>query len=262
MVTVSLVERGLASSIHELSAMEILSVDISEFVFGQEGPLAAERVDREFAIIADPREIALDIVESPGARWWFDSVSQSWAPGASSDATARTFPQVFGCERGAWWCEPLYWRSDVFGPCSLACDLIPGSTTPVRRILEDEHVTPLEIAPYEFSEPLSVGSRRLYEINSPSDWVALCLRFPRVVDGLSVDPAQVLDWFLVQESPILQPDWPRVARAFDGVRLSTGGFVSTAYTWFDAGTDYRTTLVGWNPGESVLFFVPPIGGGS
>lgn len=260
MLVTSLVERGLTRSISELSTAELLSIDLSGFLFGREGPLAAVELDQEFASIENSSEIALDIVNAPAASWWFDIVSQRWAPDAASEEVARVHPQVFGCERGAWWCEPLYWRSDVFGASSLACDLVPGSTTPIRQILEDEHVTPLEVEPYEFSEPLDVGSRKIYVIKRPSDWIDLCVRFPRVVDGSSVDPSQVLDWFLVQDSAILQPDWPRVAKVFDGVHLTTGGFVSTAYTWFDAGTEYRTALAGWNPGESVLFFVPPIDG--
>jgi hypothetical protein len=92
---------------------------------------------------------------------------------------------------------------------------------------------------------------RIYEINSPQDWVSLVERFPKVLskdrwggevseDLLSAGDPDADDW-----RRLLAPEWTAVATHFDGVHLSWAGFITTDARPIRVGDGDLTVLRRW-----------------
>jgi hypothetical protein len=76
------------------------------------------------------------------------------------------------------------------------------------------------------------AAARVIEIHSPRDWAALCVRYP------------------APSATRLDPDWHAVAREWDGVHLSIGGWLTAEDRPYGAGG--RTAeLRGWNMESTV-----------
>lgn len=88
------------------------------------------------------------------------------------------------------------------------------------------------------------GAGRILEIASAHDWAALCCRFPREVTA-----SRRHDWFRVtgRDGRWLIPDWPRVAREWDAVHLTTLGYLEAATRLIEIDDEYATVLAGWEP---------------
>jgi len=85
---------------------------------------------------------------------------------------------------------------------------------------------------------------RIYEIASPADWVELVTAHPLEVTASRGDA-----WTLCtaqKTTKWLLPDWRSVARDYDGIHLTTWGYLSTAGRAL-AGVDGLTVLAGWEP---------------
>ena len=49
----------------------------------------------------------------------------------------------------------------------------------------------------------------------------------------------------------LLPDWPRVARDWDGIHLSIAGYITASDCAVRTGTGTATVLAGWNPDQTL-----------
>lgn len=95
--------------------------------------------------------------------------------------------------------------------------------------------------------PMS-GSGKTYEIRSPEDWVQLCLRFP-----LEVSASRRHDWYRVtgRAGRWVIPDWERVASEWDGVHLTTFGYLGAAGRALSVSDGVATLLAGWDPDATI-----------
>jgi hypothetical protein len=87
---------------------------------------------------------------------------------------------------------------------------------------------------------------RVYEIDGPEAWAALC------ADGIDVTPARRHDWYRAtgRDGTWLLPDWTRVASEYDAVHLSVAGYLETAGRAIPVGRS-ASVLAGWTPDETV-----------
>ena len=180
--------------------------------------------------------------------WWWETRDLEFLRivETKGDPPQSAEPRVVGNMRGAWWCEPNFWNRNGIVSAELSQSL-PDNGGPVRLWCQDESAQPFN--PLSTS-PVSLESLRLYVINSPQDWRSLVKRYPRkfVIRGDSSDSF----WFRTTGIEI-QPDWTQVAKDYDGIHLTIGGYVTTAYVSMEIDNQYQTTLSGWNPGEAVIF---------
>lgn len=88
---------------------------------------------------------------------------------------------------------------------------------------------------------------RIYEIQSPQDWARLAAGHPR-----DVTTSRRHDWYrwTGHAGPWILPNWPSVARQWDGVHLSVGGYLSTAGHRIQAGPA-STLLPGWDADQTL-----------
>lgn len=93
---------------------------------------------------------------------------------------------------------------------------------------------------------LKVSAARLYVIDSPDDWVALCEKYP-----LDVTAEVRHDWYRVtgRDGRWVIPNWRDVAGEWDGVLLTKRAYLSSAGTAIPVG-DAASVIAGWNPGET------------
>jgi hypothetical protein len=88
---------------------------------------------------------------------------------------------------------------------------------------------------------------RVAEITGPGGWRDLVSEFPRDVTG--THDGEWRDWG-GQPGPWRLPDWPAVARRYDGVHVTTGGFLATSGLALPAAGGF-TMLAGWVPGATL-----------
>ena len=93
---------------------------------------------------------------------------------------------------------------------------------------------------------LKVSADRLYVIDSPDDWAALCEKYP-----IDVTAEVRQDWYRVtgRDGCWVIPNWLDVAGAWDGVLLTKRAYLSSAGTAIPVG-DAASVIAGWNPGET------------
>lgn len=87
---------------------------------------------------------------------------------------------------------------------------------------------------------------RVWEVHGPADWIGLVTTYP-----LEVSASRRQDWWRATgaREPLYLPDFQAVARDWDGVHVSTRGYLTTATRALPAG-DGRTVLAGWNPDQT------------
>jgi hypothetical protein len=84
---------------------------------------------------------------------------------------------------------------------------------------------------------------RIYEIDGPDAWAALCRRHP-----LEVTASRRHDWYRTtgQAGRWVIPDWSRVAEEFDGIHLTVAGYLTTAGRAIPVD-ERMSVLAGWDP---------------
>jgi hypothetical protein len=210
--------------------------------------------------------VARSLAAAPAAQWWWgppDLSHQRWlgsgddppprgqalADGLLTQAMADAeeerraarelpWPPRDGREyTGIWWSPPL--GSGVFtttGPVgSLAA---VGIACTVDSAGEDQ---------FRIWD-IVIGSRaRIWNVTSPDDWQRLTARYPR-----DVTASRRHDWHRMtgRDGRWVLPDWPRVARDWDGVHLSIAGFITASGPAIEVG-DAATVLVGWDPDQTL-----------
>jgi hypothetical protein len=88
---------------------------------------------------------------------------------------------------------------------------------------------------------------RVYEIDGPDAWAALCRAYP-----LDVTEQKRHDWYRTtgRYGRWLMPDWAAVAVDHDGVHLTAAAYVAAAGTVIPVGDDTAGVIAGWGPDET------------
>ncbi len=87
---------------------------------------------------------------------------------------------------------------------------------------------------------------RVVQVHTPEDWVRLVTRYP-----LEVSASRRQDWWRATgaREPLYLPDFQAVARDWDGVHVSTRGYLTTATRALPAACGC-TVLAGWHPDQT------------
>lgn len=227
------------------------------------GGFTADPLD-DPAVIAGLRTMATRVAESAGCQWWWSRLDRSaqqyvqWtaqddpAPELGdaagmlrrADAGADEYERSMSRDRhlaaglgvrGPWWSHLLSYGaiSTTRRLGSLGAVLLAGQ--------EDGHgdteavVWPLAIA----------GTARVFEVDGPDAWQRLVAACPRTATATYRHTWAWTGW----DGEWLMPDWPAVARDWDGVHLTVAGYLATAGRALPVGSA-RTLLGGWNPDET------------
>lgn len=186
------------------------------------------------------RPLAELVVQAPAASWWWEPAArehQRWL-GCTHHPTLARGPAVAAAVQaaaygGAWWSGPV------------------GDTVWTTRGDLDLHGLPavgLACAEDAFGEePFEVWAlcadprARVYEVHAPADWARLAGAYP-------LDVAGSHEWYrwTGRDGPWIKPDWSAVARDWDGVHVSVGGYLSTAGTAVGS-----TLLAGWDADQTL-----------
>jgi hypothetical protein len=198
------------------------------------------------------RPIAQLLAKKPELDWWWGDVdhdAQRWISqrndeGLSdrelSDAltmnrSKEVFSRLSDDDIQSWWVTP---GGDQISDTTLGP---VGSALAVKLVCNDDWI--MDRANAQVWKVAIPTDAKIYEIHSPQDWVHLVERFPRL--RTNPDTTNWLRW-TGSSGPWLVPDWKAVAEHFDGVHVSIGGHLSTAYTAWPIG-DHFTILSGWHP---------------
>jgi hypothetical protein len=198
------------------------------------------------------RPIAQLLARNPELDWWWGDVdhgAQRWISQRNDEGLSnrelsdlfminrneKTDPHLRDPEFYTWWVTPGGDRiSDTtLGPV--------GSALAVKLVCNDDWT--IDRANVQVWKVAIPTNAEIYEVHSPQDWVHLVERFPKL--RTYPDLANWLRWTGCS-GPWLVPDWKAVAEQFDGVHVSIGGHLSTAYTAWPVG-DHFTILSGWHP---------------
>ena len=97
--------------------------------------------------------------------------------------------------------------------------------------------------------PVAISDEaRVYEVDGPAAWQQLVTAYPRVATASYRHTWYWTGW----DGDWLVPDWPAVARDWDGVHLTVAAYLETAGRTLRVGSA-RTMLAGWNPDETYWF---------
>jgi hypothetical protein len=233
----------------------LLSV-LADVIEGQQAAAGAALEAAGGALLPVARALAA----APAARWWWqplDRTAQRWAgpEGATlprgSDLSAavgraiaqeqpdvepcRPRPRLWGKREvdhgGPWWSAPL--GGTVFTTTGSI-----GSLPAVELACEADSAGEEQLRVWAAGVD---AAARVKEIGRPADWAGLVGEFPRDVTAV-----RRYDWdsWTGQTGPWVLPDWSAVARSWDGVHLSVGGYLTATGLAIPAG-DGTTLLAGW-----------------
>ena len=197
------------------------------------------RIDRPAALSqlehADPRRLrslARALLASPGAAWWFAPLERSrqvWLSHDGHPPVAERLVSPGGL--------PLSWERYAQKPANgfFTSTLIDGSSG-ARTALTvgmSDFVDTFQSGPIACWRLDAAPDARVFEIDGPGAWHALCVRYPaRGEDGRIV------------------PDWSAAASDLDAVHLTVGGLLTAEQVRIDSpsgwsqhdGWDFEQTL--------------------
>jgi hypothetical protein len=132
---------------------------------------------------------------------------------------------------GRWWSTP------TTSGLPVTSRTVPG----VTWLEDDLGWTSAELVPI-----MPRSDARVLEIHTPEDWVRLVTTYP-----LEVSASRRQDWWRATgaREPLYLPDFQATARDWDGVHVSTRGYLTTATRALPA-SDGCTVLAGWNPDQT------------
>jgi hypothetical protein len=171
------------------------------------------------------KRAAEQLLDAPGTTDWFadlDWIHQIWISPDDRPLTRLSFrPDLRPFGQGVPKPMRALWTSTSIGT-------YPGSWITYLRWGEDRRQPPyhpwqLEIAP----------TARVYEVQGPEAWHALCLAYP--LRGLDNH---------------IMPNWERVAHTWDGVHLSVGGLLTTEQVCWSTPQGLAQ-LTGWGMESTV-----------
>ena len=198
------------------------------------------------------RPIAQLLANNPELDWWWGDVDQNaqhWiSQRIEGGLSNQELSDVFTMNRSrevfshlsdddiqSWWVTPGGDRisNTSHGPV--------GSALAVKLVCHDDWA--VDRANAQVWKVAIPTDAKIYEVHSPKDWTHLVERFPRL--RTNPDTTNWLRW-TGSSGPWLVPDWKAVVEHFDGVHVSIGAHLSTAYTAWPIG-DHFTILSGWHP---------------
>jgi hypothetical protein len=166
--------------------------------------------------------LARAVLEDPGAGWWFQPIKleqqlwawpQDWDSGPDPSRIRAPDEPLTWLERYAQ--KPLtLWTSTLINGAACLLEAVDGGAG-------DWDVRDYPLACWKLT---ATTSARVYEIAGPEDWHTLCLRYPIEVGEMAAQHLQG-HW---PGADRLTPDWPAVAKDWDGVHLSLGGLLTAA----------------------------------
>ncbi|MFC7962977.1 hypothetical protein [Rhodococcoides kroppenstedtii] len=247
-------------------AME-LSMDFARY---WQEPDGADVLAATDAMRGALRRVAEHVAQSPWTEWWSTdaALTEQWAVGRTfgdagllddsavgrpaaevlSECSVRTAVEEERAARerpldptasvgGAWWSNP---------PTLCSSRLLADGTPAGLWFVEDG------------SDPARAVSRRVtvaegarvFEVDGPQAWAQLCRRFP-----LEVTAQKRHEWYRTtgRSGRWVIPDWPRLAEVYDGVNLTTTGYLSAATTAIPVDDDGASVIAGWAPDETYWF---------
>lgn len=88
---------------------------------------------------------------------------------------------------------------------------------------------------------------RVYEIDGPDAWAALCRTYP-----LEVTEQKRHDWYSTtgRDGRWVVPDWSAVAVDHDAVHLTAAAYLTSAGTAVPVDDGVASVIAGWNPDET------------
>lgn len=164
-----------------------------------------------------------EVLSQPSVSWWFEPIArdkQIWVskdgnPPSEDSLTTPSEPPR-GWERYA--LKPSEW---MFTSTQV------GDISPMTTAL-DYNVGDLRLAfgqpPYAIWRMEVDPSARVFEIHGPNDWHNLCVNYP--AEGNSGRDAANEPDFSCDPGKLV-PDWSQVARDWDAVHLSFGGYLTS-----------------------------------
>jgi hypothetical protein len=184
-----------------------------------------ERLDMTLDVAKDFKDLALEIAVNPLFAWWYEPLdldNQIWTSPQMPRGNLPPDPVLIDPFRPEIWRkpDPPDEDGDPVPDTSLqgTSTLRGGTTSEVMAyaIYAADHVCAFPLAAWQVQFEQDV---RVYEINQPADWHALCMEFPhRAPDGRLV------------------PNWQAVSERWDGVHITLGGALSceqARYEWDD-----------------------------
>ena len=201
--------------------------------------------------------VALDAL-NPWADRFDQSLDLALARGARLESLAH---EVVAHEASRWWTEPLdperqilvlsrppVWAdAGVFNPNTRWEDYaqrparwhttatLHGDLSCVDVAMH-RHVGDWDVRDYDQRRRAVIGNNpTVFEVGSPVDWHMLCAEAPRR-NQAGVKPANV---------GTIVPDWPRLARVYDGVHFSFAGLLTTPFVIEESPVG-RTMLWSWD----------------
>ncbi|WP_068149735.1 hypothetical protein [Rhodococcoides corynebacterioides] len=244
-----------------------LSMDFAQY---WQEPDGADVLAATEAVRGALRRVAEHVAQSPWTEWWSSDavLTEQWAVGRSfgdagllddsavgrpaaevlSEWSIRTAVEEERAARerpldptasvgGEWWSNP---------PTLCSSRLLADGTPAGLWFVEDG------------SDPARAVSRRVtvaegarvFEVDGPQAWAQLCRRFP-----LEVTAQKRHEWYRTtgRSGRWVIPDWLRVAEVYDGVHLTTTGYLSAATTAIPVDDDCASVIAGWAPDETYWF---------
>lgn len=188
----------------------------------------------------DFTDLALEIVSNPASAWWYEPLdldNQIWTSPQMIRGNLPSDPDLVEPFQPEVWQKPgpPYPDGEPVPNTSLqeTSTLRGGTTSEVTAyaIYAADHICAFPLAAWHVQFNQDV---RVYEINHPADWHAICLEFPhRAPDGRLV------------------PDWQAVSKRWDGVHITLGGVLSCEQARYESNGEWsmmqfwHTELTRW-----------------
>ena len=182
------------------------------------------------------------LVDAPAGRWWWEPLDrgrQTWLTSYDDE-----YPLPFDVDYRDGFTDDTtphtaFWTSTAIGD-------LPGVS--LFFGWDGQAEPPIAV----WSVPVD-GTARVYEINGPDDWLALCVRYPRDTTDLHAERWK-LDYG-VDGVRVVTPAWELVAGDWDGLHMSVAGLLGTTcrLMWLDSTT--TTSVMRWHT-ETTAWFHP------
>ena len=182
-----------------------------------------ERLDMTLNAAKDFEDLAMEIAVNPMFAWWYEPLdlnNQIWVSPQMIRGHLPSDPALTDPFRPEIWRKPDLPNEDgdpVPNTYSQGTSTLRGGTASevmAFAIYAADHICAFPLAAWQVRFEQDV---RVYEINQPADWHALCMEFPhRAPDGRLV------------------PNWQAVSERWDGVHLTLGGAIlceQVRYEW-------------------------------
>jgi hypothetical protein len=194
-------------------------------------PYTADHQERVDALLAHGSSLRRDaslLLNAPATAGWFTNLDrrrQVWI--ARDDRPAElTYFSADLSPFGSGITKPrkVLWTSTSIGSCA-------SGWIPYLRWGEDGREPPYH--PWRLQV---LSSARVYEVQGPQSWHALCLAYPAPSSSA---------YSLPTSKDLIEPNWQAIAHDWDGIHLSTGGLLTTERVIWGK-SDARTHLFGWD----------------